>query len=388
MAMKPLERNADAPRTFVLAGGGSGGHISPGLAIAEQIAALDPHATLVFVCSERPIDAHMLDSAGADYVRIPARSPSLSPVGALRFVRAFRQSRRAVDRLLRERAVERVIALGGFVSAPPVAAAHACGVPVTLINLDNPPGRANRWLARHSTETWSAVALPTRPRFAERVVGMPIRRCARAASAQDRCREQLGLAPDVLTLFVTGASQGASSLNELMITLVQTKPTMFDGWQIYHLAGHGAEPKLRQAYEHSGIRFQVQPFLDEIGLAWGAADLALSRAGANSVAEVAANAVPTLFVPYPHHRDEHQWNNAQPLVTLGGARIVREQPDRARTEAALGARLESLMGEGPERATMRERLRAEVPPDAAESIARELLAMRSGPPGTALGGRR
>jgi UDP-N-acetylglucosamine--N-acetylmuramyl-(pentapeptide) pyrophosphoryl-undecaprenol N-acetylglucosamine transferase len=358
---------------IVFAGGGSGGHISPGLAVAERLAERDEDVRCLFICSDRPIDAHMLERAGASFAPVPARPPSTRPRAVVRFVRAFRRSRSACVRLLETEQATHVVAMGGFVSAPAVSAARAARVPVTLVNLDEPPGRANRWIARRCNEVWSAVDLPERPGFATRTVGLPVRRCAIASGDAATCRARLGLEPDRRTLLVTGASQGSTSLNRFVTELAASRPDAFRDWQILHLAGSEGVDDVTAAYERSGTQARVEPFLDEIGLAWGAATLSVSRAGANSVAEVAANAVPTLFLPYPFHRDMHQRRNAQPLVDAGGAAVA---DDRVRPEdnvATAGPVLVALMSDADALAAMRTRLTTHRPPDAADAIAGLLL---------------
>jgi UDP-N-acetylglucosamine--N-acetylmuramyl-(pentapeptide) pyrophosphoryl-undecaprenol N-acetylglucosamine transferase len=369
---------AAASPTILLAGGGSGGHISPGLAVAERLAETDPPVDVVFVCSERAIDARMLGRAAARFVTLPARPATRRPRALLAFVRAYRRSVRRARAVIADHGVTHVLALGGFVAAPAAAAGRAAGVPVTLLNLDDPPGRANRLIARRCDHVWSAVPLRTAPGFAERVTGLPIRRCALAPGSgrpADRaaCRARLGLDPDRPTLLVTGASQGASTLNALVPTLVRTDPETFAGWQVHHLSGADGEARVRAAYAGTGVPVVVAPFLDEIGLAWGAADLAVSRAGANSVAETHANAVPTLFLPYPHHRDQHQRHNAQPLVDLDAAVMVEDRVDAEANAASVGPVLRTLMTDGERRETMRRRLRAHPPPDAARAVATMLL---------------
>jgi len=130
---------------------------------------------------------------------------------------------------------------------------------------------------------------------------------------------------------------------------------------------------VREAYGRSGIAGRVDAFLDEIGLAWDAADLAVSRAGANSVAEAAANAVPTLFLPYPHHRDMHQVNNAQPLVEAGGAMVARDHVDAEANVEHVGPVLRMLMSDESRRDAMRRHLEGQRPGDAALRIAEMLL---------------
>jgi len=269
--------------------------------------------------------------------------------------------------------VRYVVALGGFVTAPVVAAARSAGVPVLLVNLDATPGKANRWVAKRASRALSAVPTPTLPHFAERIIGMPIRRMAIAPSDPLSCRESLGLAPNLLTLLVTGASQGATSLNQLVPLLATRRRQLFAGWQILHICGHGDSSALAALYRDAGVPAVVKTFVHRMGLAWGAADLALSRAGANSVAEAAINAVPTLFAPYPYHKDLHQKYNAQPLVDEGAAAMELDRIDAEANCEGLGQTLAALMMDPARRSDMRERLQRRPREDAALTIATLLL---------------
>lgn len=364
-----LQAPAGTRRVVVFAGGGSGGHISPGLAIAERLVELDPSARCHFICSQRAIDEAMLRRAGAAFTPVPASPPSLRPAAAVRFLLNFRASRAAARDLMQREGATDVIALGGFVAAPVVSAARALGLPVLMTNLDDPPGRANRWMAPRCTRVVTAIDLPDRPGFAERVVGMPVRRCAIADQPPEECRERLGLDPGRLTLLVTGASQGSTSLNRFVTALAASDPQAFDGWQVYHLAGQGVDDEVRSAYRAAGVPAVVGPFQHEMGLAWGAASMAVSRAGASSVAEVAINAVPCLFLPYPHHADRHQHRNAQPLVASGGAAIADDLVDPGANLTHAGSRLRALLTDAPRREAMRAALSGRRPPDAAAAIA-------------------
>lgn len=314
----------------------------------------------------------MLGEAGVRYLALSATPLSLRPARLLRFVRTFRASVREARAVMQRENAGHIVALGGFVAAPVVKAAQSMGLPILLVNLDAPPGKANRWMARRCDRVVSAIDLPMLPDFASQVVGLPVRSRALAPASQRECRLRLGLDPDRPLLLITGASQGATSINALAMRLASHHPALLDGWQILHLSGHGVDGPLRQAYGDAAIHATVLPFLHEMGLAWGAADLAISRAGANSVAEVVCNAVPTLFLPYPHHKDMHQKNNAQALVDAGAAAMETDLIDPAANAAALTPTLQSLMRDGARRQTMRDALRSRTVPDAALAIARML----------------
>jgi UDP-N-acetylglucosamine--N-acetylmuramyl-(pentapeptide) pyrophosphoryl-undecaprenol N-acetylglucosamine transferase len=361
--------------SIVFAGGGSGGHLSPGLAIAERLITVAPEIGSVFLCSDRKVDAMMLREAGANFVPVPARPPSLRPMALLRFVRGWFAAGAASERALREHGARHVVSLGGFVSAPVVRRARAMGIPVTLLNLDATPGRANRSVARWASHVWSAVHAKGLPGWDGAVTGFPVRRSAIASGDAARCRAELGLDPARHTLLVTGASQGATSLNRFMPHFAEQRASLLAGWQVLHLAGSMPDAEiaaLADRYARAGVRAKVIPFLHRMGLAWGAADVALTRAGANSVAEAALNRVPCLFVPYPYHRDLHQRENARALVEAGAAAIALDAIEPEANMQVMGRLLESLVTDGPARDRMAAALAAQPRVDAAERIALRL----------------
>jgi len=367
-----------AEGSIVLAGGGTGGHISPGIAIAEEIADLAPAIGTVFACSTRAVDARMLEHVGADFVPIAAEGLSLKPARLYRFARAFLAGRAQSRELLAERGARAIVALGGYVTAPVASAARAMKVPILLVNLDATPGKANRVVARGAARILTALPTPTMPNFAERVVGMPIRRAAIGTGGAGDARVRLGVEAGFKTLLVTGASQGATSLNDLMALLVREQRPAFSGWQVLHLVGNADRAPVEAAYRAAGVRASVVPFIHEMGLGWRAADLALSRAGANSVAEAIHNAVPTVFAPYPYHADLHQRWNAEPYAKEGVAILADDLIDAQRNRATLGAALVALMTDDGRREAMRAALDARPHEHAAREIARIAIEMARG----------
>ena len=363
--------------SIVLAGGGTGGHIAPGIAIAERLAELAPQLDRVFACSTRAVDARMLEHVGADYMPIQAEGLSPRPLKLVRFVRAFMAGRAEARELLAERGARVVVALGGYVTGPVVLAASAMRVPVLLVNLDATPGKANRWVARRARRVLSACATPSMPAFAEKIVGMPVRQAALASLPREECAARLGLERGFRTLLITGASQGATSLNELMQLLLTRERAAFGEWQVLHLIGNADRTPIERSYRDAGVRAQVIPFLHEMGLAWGAADLALSRAGANSVAEAILNAVPTVFAPYPYHADLHQKWNAKPYHDEGVCVLCEDAIDAQRNAlpggSSLGATLIDLLCDHARRETMRAALLARPRQDAATEIAKAAI---------------
>ncbi|MBM44042.1 MAG: hypothetical protein CMJ36_03385 [Phycisphaerae bacterium] len=360
--------------TILFAGGGSGGHLSPGLAIAERLAEQSPETICRFACSDRDIDRTMLEEAGVDFMALPARGLSMTPRGIFRWWKGYRRTVMPMREVFRSSRCDLVVTLGGFVAAPVSAAAALEHVPVLLLNLDRVPGKANRSIARRAQQVLCAVPL-LKPRRNWEVVGMPIRRNALAPGSRVECREALGLHPDLKVLLVTGASQGARTLNMALPMTGLRHHEAFKGWQVLHLCGeHTPASSIEAAWKEADVRAQVRPFLHHMGQAWGAADACVSRAGASSVAEARANLVPTIFLPYPHHGDDHQRHNAQPMVDLGGASIVVDEIDPDRTAMQLGDTLSTLLASEKLLETMRASLADAPMPDAAGLIAERILA--------------
>ncbi|MEI7657773.1 MAG: glycosyltransferase [Phycisphaerae bacterium] len=353
----------------IFAGGGTGGHIFPGVAIAEQLQPLAPGCDLHFVCSERPGDGTMLQASGRPFTSIPAQPFGLRPRTLLRFLGSWGASVRAVRSIIaskRSNGPVVMVAMGGFVAAPAAQAARAEGVPIVLVNLDAVPGRANRWIARHAQRVLTAAKVPGINWEYARPI---IRRSAMAPGDREACRRLLHLDPARTTMLVTGASLGARTINDFLGAWVDRHGALLRGWQVIHQTGQGEHAALRQVYERAGVPAVVVPFLESMGAAWGAADVAVSRSGAGSVAEAWANRVPTLFLPYPHHKDEHQRLNALPLQELGAAVIERDLVDPAANLAAAGETLATLIRDPERRHAMAQRLSEHGPPEGARVVA-------------------
>lgn len=364
----------NAARTLIFAGGGTGGHIFPALAIAEQARKLAPGVRCIFVCSHRPLDSQILTKEGAEFRVVPAMPFGVRPRALVRFARSWGPSIRAGRALIRECRASgsdvRVIAMGGFVAAPIAHAAVAERATLLLVNMDAIPGKANRWIARKADRIVTSAPVEGEPW--ERIPPI-VRAAALASKDAGECRRALGMNAERQTLLVTGASQGAKSINQLLISLVDSKPDVFRDWQVIHQTGANEEAGVRRAYEAAGVPALVQPFFDGMGLAWGAADLAVSRAGAGSVAEAWANAVPTIFLPYPYHKDQHQRFNAGQLVEAGAAVLNEDLIDAERNLNGAGMTLALLMTEPQARVKMKGAFGALGPANGAERIARIIV---------------
>lgn len=378
---KPAE--GDATRLFLFAGGGTGGHLFPTLAIAERLRdLLGDGCRCQFLCSNRAIDASILAREGAAFSPVPAAPPALRPMGMLRFLRGWgpsvRIGREQIRAGRRTGAGVVLIASGGFVAAPLAQAARAERCPIVMLNLDALPGKANRWIARHATRIFTTAPVAER---AWEVIPPIVRRSALPAASPGECRREFGLDPDRRTLLVTGGSLGAASINGFLRAFVEAKPRALAGWQVIHQTGSrgGARETeaadVRRAYEAAGVAAHVTPFLERMGAAWGATDLCVCRAGAGNVAEAWATRTPCLFLPYPFHKDGHQRANAMPLVERSAAVLAHDAVDPQANMGEAGAALAELLGGEEARGQLRAGLAALGPADGAERVAKALAAM-------------
>lgn len=373
---------------IAFAGGGTGGHLYPAIAIAAAIRRHVPNVRFVFFGTQRPIDDRILNRVDCDIVRqtlpalssMPWRWPSIYL--GLRRSSGLCRARFEVD----PPAV--VIGTGGMASVPAVREAHRLGIPTAILNPDALPGRANRHLAGVADVVF-AQWVDTVQHYPQgmdvRVVGCPIRPgfdpIERASGIA-----RFGLRLDSKTLLVTGASQGARSINEAVVANLDLIESLPD-WQILHLTGEKDHADTVAAYRSRSITAQsaqtplsvcarswcVQPYTDHMADALSAADLVISRAGASTLAEITAVGKPSILMPYPYHRDQHQFANAKCLARVSAARIVRDAIDPAINGPALRGVLEELLTGDVAREVMSAAARSMGRGNAAGDIAEQVL---------------
>lgn len=363
--------NLDAPTTrVVIACGGTGGHLYPGLAVAERL--YERGAAVTLVVSEKEVDQRAVrDDARFEVLTLPVVGFSMGR--ALSFaVRVWRSVRRCRDAFRNQRPAA-VLSMGGFTSAAPVLAARRMRIPVVLHEANAIPGRANRWLARWATRCYVHFPEAVRrlPHRDVRVVGMPVRPGFQPAD-RGSCRLALGLRPDRSVLLVMGGSQGAHAINTAMVGAAPRILELHPELQILHLTGVADESSVRGAYEQAGVTARVRAFLTEMELALGAADAVVSRSGASSLAEFAAMGVPAILIPYPHAADDHQDANAQSVEAAGGAVVLCQ--DEA-TSGRLAAHVHQLIGDPERREVLRRGLAQWHRPGADDALAEDILGL-------------
>ncbi len=363
-------------RWFVFGGGGTGGHLFPALAVVDAMRERDAGVDVSFYCTDRAVDRDVLGKAGVEAVPQAVHGFPSRPWRWPRFALEYRSAvRRCMSDFARRRPAA-VIGAGGYASGPPVEAALRLGIPAYLLNPDAVPGRANRRFAVRGVAGVFAQWAVTRehlPAGAPVIVtGCPVRR---AFTNLDReaaggFLRSIGLGTDRRTLLVTGASQGARTINEAMIVLAAALPL---GWQVVHLSGEADRSRVVSAYRDAGTEAAVLAFTDRMADAIAAADLIVSRAGASTLAEITAAGKASILLPYPYHRDQHQRHNGQVLVDAGAAAMIDDAKDATRNAAVLRPVLEGLMRDDARRGAMAEAARDLGRPDAAEVIAERLL---------------
>lgn len=368
--------------TILFAGGGTGGHLYPGISVAQALAGLLPDAKPLFLCTKREIDRTILEPTGFEFVEQPIVPLKRSIGGLLRFFPSLRGTRDLLKRILRERKPVAALGLGGYAAGVAVKYAAQRGIPGAILNPDVIPGKANRYLAKYVSAICAQFDA-TRDHLAAahhaklKVTGCPIRQEMRSLPPRAEAATRLGLKPDLRTLVITGASQGAATVNEAVVaSLAGLK---LQGWQILHLSGKDHAVAVRNAYRDAAIEAGVVDFTPAMADVWALADLAISRAGASSVAELCACGVPSVLMPYPFHKDMHQRANAKVLADAGAAILLDDEKDKAKNAARLRPILESLLYDAPRRASMSAAAQALGKPDAAEQVANVITEMaRSG----------
>jgi UDP-N-acetylglucosamine--N-acetylmuramyl-(pentapeptide) pyrophosphoryl-undecaprenol N-acetylglucosamine transferase len=343
----------------LIAAGGTVGHVAPALAVAEALR--ERGAAVTFAGSPDRVEAQLVPERGYAFDAFAVSGLPRRP--GLRLARALGLAAAAPVaclRILERRRPDVVLGAGGYVAGPMVLAAWLLRIPAALTEADAHLGLANRLAAPFARRVFLAVQVG-RDGEKYRAVGRPIPAASRAVSRQE-ARARLGLPPSGPVVLVFGGSLGARLLNELAVEAWADA-----GPAVLHLCGQRDYDTLRARVSRPGYR--LAPFLDQIGLAYGAADLAVARAG-GSVWELAAAGVPAVLVPGTFATGAHQEKNAAWFARGGGAVVVTE------AEAAVVPDVVAALLDDPGRLeTMSAAMRAAAKPDAADEIADELLSL-------------
>jgi UDP-N-acetylglucosamine--N-acetylmuramyl-(pentapeptide) pyrophosphoryl-undecaprenol N-acetylglucosamine transferase len=351
-----------------IACGGTGGHFFPGLAVAEQL--IERGCGVTLLVSPKEVDQRAAkDLVGMEVVTLPA--VGLTPGRKMAFLGGLGQSYKAAKRLFKLQRPQAALAMGGFTSAAPILAAKLCGMPTFLHESNTIPGRANRWLSWVVNQAFVGFPMAADGLNNRRVTttGTPVRPQFKYRDLA-ACRLELGLDPERPVIAVIGGSQGASGLNEVVMQSLPLLAKLAPQLQWFHLSGPQDAVRVAAAYRQFNLTAMVHPFFEEMDLLLGAATVAISRAGASSLAELAAVRVPAVLVPYPAATDNHQFYNARALENSGAAHLLEQKQ-------ATPERLVSLLMELVENPAARQKMRSALgqwhAPKAAETIAERML---------------
>jgi UDP-N-acetylglucosamine--N-acetylmuramyl-(pentapeptide) pyrophosphoryl-undecaprenol N-acetylglucosamine transferase len=344
----------------VIAGGGTGGHLFPGIALAEALAARGSAVT--FVGTPAGIEVRAVPAAGFALKLIPGAQ--VRGGGLARAVRGLGATAAGVARarrLLAELRPDLVVGVGGYASVATVVAARLGRTPVVLLEQNTIPGAASRTLGRLARRVCLGFAEAARFFPAGRAVhtGNPVRRSVLAAPAAP------GTPPAIL---VFGGSQGAHHLNEAACQAIGRLAALGRSVRVHHQTGSADHEHVAREYERLGVAARVEAFVADMGPAYAGADLVVARSGAMSCAEITARGLPSILVPYPHAADDHQRHNAEVLVRAGAAEMIL---DRDLGGERLGEALGRLLADAGVRERMAAAARAAGRPDAAERVADE-----------------
>ncbi len=356
-------------RTVMVMAGGTGGHVFPALAIAGE---LRTAREIVWLGTEKGIEARLVPAAGYPVEWIEVEGLRGKGIGRwlgapLRLLRAVAQARGA----LRRRRPGVVLGLGGFASGPGGIAAWLAGTPLVIHEQNAVAGLTNRWLSRFASRIAEGFPGSFPAGRGAIYVGNPVRP---EIAALPPPRQRFEARSGALRLFVFGGSQGAASINRLVPAAVALLPESRRPI-VLHQTGARDREATEAAYRAAGVHADVRAFVDDMAGAYAEADLVVSRAGALTVAELAAAGVGAILIPFPAAVDDHQTRNAEWLGRVSAAQVVSET---GLTAPELANRLATLLGNGRARLlAMAEAARAQARPDAARRMA-ELCLLAEG----------
>jgi len=351
---------------MVISGGGTGGHLSPALALGEELRRIRPDCQLFYIGTATALDEMFLSRSGFPYRLLEVKGvmghkgrEMVAAAGKL--LRATFLARH----LLKEQRPQLVVGVGGYASMPAALAALSLRIPLVIMEQNTRPGLSNRILAHFARRVCVAFEESVRflPAGKVEVTGNPIRFQPVNSLAPQR---------ESFSILVLGGSSGAHRLNNGAVDAFKILKKDVIKFRITHQTGVADERLVRAGYQQAGIDAEIVPFIYEqdMATALAQADLVVARAGAMTVCEIALAGRPAVFVPYPFHRDHQQEHNARHLERAGAALIVKDDDNLAQNLSRIVA---ALMADRQRLAEMGQRARQAARPDAAARIARTCL---------------
>ncbi|HME89270.1 MAG TPA: undecaprenyldiphospho-muramoylpentapeptide beta-N-acetylglucosaminyltransferase [Chthoniobacterales bacterium] len=349
----------------VIACGGTGGHLFPGIAVAEVLRERG-HQVLLFV-SEKEIDSLALSTRSQfRFEKLPTIGlPSILSPAIFGFIRRFAESLSRCRTIYQKFQPQIVIGMGGFTSTAPILAGRLRGISTLVHESNAVPGKANRLAAKMVR----AVLLGFReaaqffPKVRTEITGTPIRTELKRVDRRS-ARQKLGLDPNLTTMLIMGGSQGASGINQAVI---KSLPLLRESaLQVIHLSGSRDERLIADSYRRERVFAYVAAFHHHMEEVYSAADFAVARAGAASLAEIASFELPSILIPFPYAADDHQTRNAEIFARAGAAFVVKESE---LTPELLAQQIREMIDHPEQLQRMAERCSRLAPRDAANRVA-------------------
>lgn len=368
----------------MVVGGGTGGHLFPGIAVVEELRRRLPAVRVVFVGTRRGIESRVLPQR-RERLEFLEVQPLLgrTPVQLAKSLSNLPRSGLQALALLGRERPDLVVGLGGYVAGPVLLAAAARRIPTALLEQNAHVGLTNR-LLRHTVGRAYLTHQQTAQLFGAaraRVLGNPVRR-AFVEAAHLGSHDPDGMQASCHRILVLGGSQGAQALNETVPDALAQAGLKERGISVLHPAGEAMVARVRERYAQLGIEAEVVPFVDDMVRAYKSACLVIGRAGATTLAELCAIGRPSILIPFPHAAEDHQSVNAAALEQAGAAVTI---PQRDLSAQGLAQLVTSLLGDDARRRSMAEAARTLGKPDAAAAIVDDLcqwlgVATEQGPP--------
>ena len=365
---------------LLIAGGGTGGHLFPGIAVAEEFLGRDPANEVLFIGTERGVESRVLPGLGyrleciaAAGIRGKGALSRLKALGLLLY--AYSQSRQ----LLRSFKPDFVLGVGGYASGPAVLAARGLQIPRFVHEQNAIPGMTNKILAHVAEQVFISLDESAKffPKDKVLLTGNPLRRQILdqvERQVEGRSPEPRAQSPEpAFHLLVFGGSLGAHAVNQAMAAAAPLLGAWRERLTITHQTGEKDQETVIRAYREAGLKSEVVTFINDMAAAYGRADLVVCRAGATTIAEVTACGKPCIFIPFPHAVDDHQRRNAEALLKKGACQMLLELE---LSGESLAAAVDCLLREPDQLADIGRQARSLARLDAAKVIVDEMMKSR------------
>ena len=357
---------SDTRQTILFAGGGTGGHLFPGIAVAEELLRREDSLQILFGGSNKEIEKRIVHTSGYEHLEFaaePSTSLRRNPVGYLwKMLKACRHARLLLEQIQ----PAAIVGLGGYASVPIVLGASSMNIPVTLLEQNAVAGRATKLLSRRAQSiclSFPKTSGKLSPKARQIVTGNPVRRTLleHRSTSEEQPQKQI---------LILGGSQGSVSLNRMVLEAISEFQSELTDWKIVHQTGELDYEQTLQQYQNIKMDYEVAPFFDDLQSLYRTSQFAICRAGATTLAELASTGCPAILVPYPYALGDHQALNALYYQQQGAALIQWENREN---DLSLTEQMKRLLSESQFREEAAQSMKSLAKPEAAQEVADIIL---------------